>query len=121
MAVAAPIAMVGYSLPIESITVRLPAAVVARPGRQLYRFSTTWVSADGTSQVRQPSSYVYVTPGRQVRERTGATTERQPDGSTVAVCPLPGPLSDPFSPAAQEETRMLVQDQRAGRTGRREL
>jgi hypothetical protein len=42
----------------------LPAADVAKPGRQLYRVSTTWASASGATRVPQPASYVYVTPDR---------------------------------------------------------
>ena len=49
VAVAAPIAMVGYTLLRVLMPVSLPAADYARPGRQLYRFSTTWVSAGGTT------------------------------------------------------------------------
>jgi hypothetical protein len=47
--VAAPVAMVGYSLPIQVITRALPAAVVAGTGRELFRTTTTWVSAGGRS------------------------------------------------------------------------
>jgi putative ABC transport system permease protein len=38
--VAAPIAMVGYTFMNAQFPVRLPAADVARPGRQLYRINT---------------------------------------------------------------------------------
>ena len=104
VALAAPIAMVGYSLPTELVPVRLPAADVARPGRQLYRVSTTWVSAGGTSRIRQPASYVYLTPDRLgVTDATGATSEVLPGGSEVTVCPPPGRLTNPFGPAAQSD------------------
>ncbi len=103
--VAAPIAMVGYSLPIASLTVRLPAAAAARPGRQLYRISTTWVSAAGTSRVHQPASYLYLTPDRlRLQNSTGASAETLPGGSQADVCPLPGRTSAPFGPAAQSMT-----------------
>ena len=62
--VAAPIAMVGYTFMNAQFPVRLPAADVARPGRQLYRINTTWVSANGATRIPEPASYVYVTPDR---------------------------------------------------------
>ena len=64
MQVAAPIAMVGYTFMNAQFPVRLPAADVARPGRQLYRINTTWVSANGATRIPEPASYVYVTPNR---------------------------------------------------------
>ena len=51
VAVAAPIAMVGYTLPTgTTITVPLPAATARRPGRQLYRYDDDVVSAGGTAK-----------------------------------------------------------------------
>jgi putative ABC transport system permease protein len=102
--VAAPIAMVGYSLPVESVPVRLPAADVAGSGRELYRYTTTWVSAGGTTQIRQPASYVYITPHRLGLDNgTGATAEMLPGGSVRIICPQPGPAADPFGPALQSQ------------------
>src|SRR5580658_1928894 len=51
--VAAPIAMVGYALLISQLTFPLPATDVSRPGRQLYRVTTTWISEGGASRVTQ--------------------------------------------------------------------
>src|SRR5215469_14134402 len=105
VAVAAPVAMVGYALLGTSISWPLPAANVAEPGRQLYRATTTWVSGNGTSAVTQPPSYVYVTPNRLSFDLAGAggTDEVLPGGGTVAVCPfrLPQPGDNPFGPAVQ--------------------
>ena len=99
--VAAPIAMVGYTLMKAAFPVWLPAADVARPGRQLYRVSTTWVSANGTSRIREPASYVYVTPGRlRYHDGTGASTETLPGGRTAVPCPTPAAVASPFSDAA---------------------
>jgi putative ABC transport system permease protein len=42
--VAAPIAMVGYTLLVASLGWPLPTADFAKSGRELYRISTTWVS-----------------------------------------------------------------------------
>ena len=100
--VAAPIAMVGYTFMHADFPVWLPAADVARPGRQLYRVSTTWVSANGATRIPQPASYVYVTPDRVHFSFTnGATTETLPGGSTVTPCPASGAPASPFSFAAQ--------------------
>ena len=78
--VAAPVAMVGYSLPVQSITVPLPPAAGGRPGPagQLFRSDTTWVSAGGTTRVQQPASYVYLTPRPlSMDNATGASYETQ--------------------------------------------
>jgi putative ABC transport system permease protein len=77
--VAAPIAMAGYAQLQATTFVPVPAAALAGSGRQLYRISTTWVSANGTSRITQPPSYLYVTPlritggniGTDVTDRTG--------------------------------------------------
>ena len=99
--VAAPVAMVGYVLLRASIPVLLPAADNARPGRQLYRYSTTWVSAGGTTRIAQPASYLYLTPDRLGLSKAGANYEVLPGGSRVTVCPPPGGAASPFSVAAQ--------------------
>ena len=101
--VAAPIAMVGYYLVDADFPVDLPAAGLARSGRQLYRATTTWVSANGATRIVQPPTYVYVTPGRVHSAAPPAATETLPDGSTVAPCPARGPASSPFSYAQQAE------------------
>lgn len=101
--VAAPIAMVGYSMPVAPVTVRLPAAATARPGRQLYRVTTTWVSAAGTSRVRQPASFVYITPDRLAASNSSAAgLELLPDGSRKVVCPGVRGTS-PFGAGAQAD------------------
>ena len=102
--VAAPIAMVGYSLLVSLLRYQVPAAALARPGRQLYRETTSWVSEGGTSHVTQPPSYLYVTPqplGENVS--SGDQTEKLADGKTVAVCPGTAvePGTNPFGVAAQ--------------------
>jgi hypothetical protein len=102
--VAAPIAMVGYTLVRAGIPVLLPAADSARPGRQLYRYATTWVSAGGTIRVSQPPSFVYLTPDRLGLNSAGQTYEDVPGSAPVTVCP--GPAAQPASPfdvAAQSE------------------
>ncbi len=103
VSVAAPIAMVGYDFMNADFPVALPAVDLARPGRQLYRVNTTWVSANGASRIGQPPTYVYVTPNRVHQNSAGATSESLPEGSTATPCPATGTPSNPFSPAAQEE------------------
>ncbi len=102
--VAAPIAMVGYSLLVSNLRYPVPAAALARPGRQLYRETTSWVSEGGTSRVTQPPSYLYITPqplGENVS--SGDQTEKVANGKTITVCPgsaVP-PGTNPFGVAAQ--------------------
>ena len=104
VSVAAPIAMVGYSLPIVPVTTRLPAAAIAGPGRQLYRLSTTWVSDAGRIRIRQPPSYVYLTSNPIRQQQTGPDVfERLPSGARARTCagyPLRA-AEPPFSPAKQ--------------------
>jgi putative ABC transport system permease protein len=100
--VAAPIAMVGYTFMEAQFPVRLPAADVARPGRQLYRINTTWVSANGATRIPEPASYVYVTPDRvRYNPDNGATSETMPGGATVTPCPAYDAPVSPFSPAGR--------------------
>ncbi len=102
--VAAPIAMIGYTfLPEPNVNYNLPPSAVAGNGRQLYRYTTTWVSDGGSSRVTGPASYVYVTPNRLgVNSQSGDTVEILPDGSRVQVCPyFLGQAASPFAPAAQ--------------------
>jgi hypothetical protein len=115
--VAAPIAMVGYTLLASQQSSPLPAADLSRPGRQLYRVTSTWISQGGTSRVTQPPSYVYVTPQRLGFDlhvtiigpkitQTTTQTERLPDGKNVTICPADSILDpgvDPFGVAAQSD------------------
>lgn len=97
--VAAPIAMVGYLLPEVPIMQRLPAAAARGHDRQLYRVSTTWVSAAGSVRIPQPPSYVYLTSDKI----NAAGSEVLPDGSPASACDgYPVSASyPPFSPAEQ--------------------
>jgi putative ABC transport system permease protein len=104
--VAAPIAMVGYTLLDAAIPFSIPAASYTAPGRHLYRYTTTWVSDAGTSRITQPPSYLYVTPNRlQFDRSSGDIDEVVPGGSTVSACPVNQvPLdANPFSVVAQSE------------------
>ena len=105
--VAAPIAMVGYSLLVAGFDFPVPAADYSAAGRQLYRVSTTWVSDGGTTKIPQPPSYVYVTP-QPVRTDTNsdAVTEELPGGAAVTTCPSPPepPENAPFGLKTQATT-----------------
>ncbi|MGB6453637.1 MAG: hypothetical protein WBH47_04015, partial [Streptosporangiaceae bacterium] len=102
--VAAPIAMIGYSLLSAAVPFAIPAASYTAPGRHVYRISTTWVSDAGTSRIAQPPSYVYVTPDKLTFDNiSGGIREVIPGGGSPTVCPLtPVPLdTNPFGVAAQ--------------------
>ncbi len=105
VSVAAPIAVVGYTEFEAVIPVTVPAAEYHRPGRQLYRIVTTWVSQGGSTRITPPPSYLYVTPDRiQYRlQRNNPLVEELPGGGVATVCPLRGvpPTANPFGQAAQ--------------------
>ena len=107
VSVAAPVAMVGYTLLKVPITFPVPAADYAKPGDQLYRVTTTWVSANGTDRIPQPPSYVYVTPEKlRFDNNSGALTQQVPGHGSTQVCPLgtaSTPGHNPFGPAVQSE------------------
>jgi len=98
--VAAPIAMVGYMMPSVPLTFALPTAAATGHGRQLYRVTTTWVSAGGSVRIPQAPSYVYITSNPLVGH---GAYEQLPDGSKVNVCDGYGLSTTypPFSAAMQ--------------------
>ena len=106
--VAAPIAMVGYSLLYAPVTFPLPAAAYAKSGRQLYRVSTTWVSDGGTSRIAQPPSYLYVTPSKlQFVASPGSISEVVPGHRSAPACLIRAqPLQEnPFGVGAQSNAQ----------------
>ena len=112
--VAAPIAMVGYTLHER----RVPGAA-ARRRRRPARPSAVPDQHDLGERERrhpdpEPASYVYVTPDRVHYSfaDNGATTETLPDGSTVTPCPAYNAPADPFSPAGRSRRIVLVEGQR---------
>lgn len=103
--VAAPVAMVGYTLLQAEVAFPVPAASYARPGRQLYRVATTWVSARGTTRIPQPASYVYITPNRlRFAQQSLVISEVFPGGHSVRVCGnlVVSRSANPFGVAAQD-------------------
>jgi putative ABC transport system permease protein len=104
VSVAAPIAMVGYALLSAPVPFTIPAADYGGPGRQLYRYQTTWISDDGTSRVTQPASYTYVTPERlHFNDFSAGLQEAVPGHRRVTACPFqPESLTaSPFGVADQ--------------------
>ncbi len=106
VSVAAPIAMIGYTEFVADIPVTVPAADYHRPGHQLYRISTTWVSQAGRTRITQPPSYLYVTPNRlrfDLQRNNSPLVEDLPGGGVASVCPSLGapPTANPFGIAAQ--------------------
>jgi putative ABC transport system permease protein len=101
--VAAPIAMVGYTELNAEVFVPVPAAALARSGRQLYRISTTWVSDSGASRVTQPPAYLYVTPLPLTLPGNGDVTDGTGPGCQPPVVMPPG--TNPFGTAAQSYAR----------------
>jgi putative ABC transport system permease protein len=106
--VAAPVAMVGYTLLVSQLSFPLPTADLSRSGRQLYRETTTWISQGGASRVSQPPSFVYVTSRRLgVDAQTPyLASEKLPNGRRVTICPVDATLEpgvDPFGVAAQSD------------------
>jgi putative ABC transport system permease protein len=100
--VAAPIAMVGYTLVKIALPVLLPAADNAGSGRELFRYTTSWVSDGGSSRIDQPSSYLYLTSDRLKLSAAGGTDELLPGGRRAVVCPSsPAAAGNPFGAAEQ--------------------
>jgi putative ABC transport system permease protein len=102
--VAAPVAMIGYTLLDANLSWSLPGADFDRSGRQLYRNSSTWISAAGTSKVTAPAWYTYLTPRPLRLAAHSGTDEILPGGRSVLACPLAGgnqAASHPFGIAGQ--------------------
>ena len=103
--VAAPVAMVGYSLPVQPVAVPLPASAVrvrVRPAAVPVRHD---LGQRGRHHPDSPAGLLRLShpPPAQhgQRHRRGL---RDPGPSRVGVCPAPGRAASPFGPAAQAET-----------------
>ncbi|MFC4035037.1 FtsX-like permease family protein [Streptomyces polygonati] len=91
---AAPVAVVGYSLPTVTLPVDLSAYVRPGAGSQVWRLDARLVSEGGLTQVPAGSSYVYVTdrsirhpPSALVPGTLGAEIDQiAPDGSAHPIC-----------------------------------
>jgi putative ABC transport system permease protein len=102
--VAAPIAMAGYAQLQAEMFVPVPAAALAGSGRQLYRISTTWVSANGTSRVPQPPSYLYVTPLPVTGGNIGTDVTDGTGPGCISQSAVLSAGTNPFGAAAQSAT-----------------
>jgi putative ABC transport system permease protein len=104
VAVAAPIAMVGYTLAAAPLPVRLPSDAARYRGRSLYRADTAWISAAGRSRIAQPPSYAYLTPRRLgFVNSTGNVYEIAPGNSKATICGGTPRAASPFGVAAQSQ------------------
>lgn len=95
--VAAPVAMIGYTLPTVPIGIDLTGHL-SRATRQLFRVQTTWKSARGTSGVPEPAGYVYVTrrPLSPPRKLGSPVTENSSSNVSAPVCAYTGGAHGPF-------------------------
>ncbi len=86
VAVAAPVANLGYVAPF--IHVRIPIdRFLNRNGVQLYRLTVTWSADRGLSRYPGPVSFVYFTRvDRQLAPRNGVHSEVLPSGKSIPVC-----------------------------------
>lgn len=114
IAVAAPIANVGYVMPSVTLPVDLSRAA-RRRGRTLLRVRLTWVTDAGLTRVPDSPLYAYVTDRRLTHESGGQSTgttaedyehfsphEQLANGRSAPICPDPntfGVAADgPFDP-----------------------
>ncbi len=106
VAVAAPIAMLGYVVPRVSIPLDL-SADVHPSGRELFRISRSWVFDRGLSRATDANAFAYVTDARLqtplVLSSDGAITSEQVGTNSVPVCQSAGlaPASGPFDLGAR--------------------
>ncbi len=111
VAVAAPIANIGYILPFGKVTIPITDLVDAAP-YQLYRIRQTWIANGGLSQYPAPSVYVYYTP----RDRFVSLSDNTPweESGPGARPPQPscsgfnqsgpGQPTSPFPPLASQSS-----------------
>lgn len=93
VAVAAPIAMIGYLVPRVAVSQSLPSGL-GSAGRGLYRVDNTWVFDRGLSHARDASGFVYVTKSLLTEPLVigpnGLITTETVAGRHVPVCEAPG-------------------------------
>jgi hypothetical protein len=107
VAVAAPVANVGYVLPLKNVPISITRLVDKAP-YQLYRIHPTWVANDGLSRYPAPDLYVYYTPKHLVTAtRGGAFVESGPGAKPLQSCGgfrvgVPSQPDSPFPPLSSE-------------------
>jgi len=77
VAVAAPVANVGYVLPFRNVPISITGLVNKTP-YQLYRIHATWVANGGLSRYPAPDVYVYYTPNHVFKAATRAMNSVPP-------------------------------------------
>lgn len=87
VAVAAPIANIGFVFPYGDFPVSL-AGVTTDARHQLYRVDASWVADRGLSRYPQAKSFVYYSPRDRFvqRDRNSPFVEKGPDGGGLASC-----------------------------------
>jgi putative ABC transport system permease protein len=85
VAVAAPIANLGYVAPIHSLPVTIDRTLTRDPV-QLYRLRHDWLANNRLSRYEGGSDYVYYTRTGRFVEVEGFPNEVLPDGSRAQVC-----------------------------------
>jgi hypothetical protein len=106
--VAAPIAMIGYSVTVVSVPVDL-GDNVPRDRRSLFRLSATRVVDGGLTRIVMPDAYTYLTPNELGLSDPGALVELA-GGEPVGGCPALGGwllVSNPYSPGVTLTCRSL--------------
>jgi putative ABC transport system permease protein len=108
VAVAAPIANIGFVFPFEKLPVPLND-VVTGAAHQLYRIDATWLADGGLSRYPQGENYVYYSPRDRFVQAgpTSSFLERGPDTKPVASCDgfnatTPRVPAGPFPSAASQ-------------------
>lgn len=105
VAVAAPIAMVGYILPFVKVPVDL-GPLLTRAQRQIFRVQSNWTAENGLTHITDAPSYVYVTRNKLVNSSSHGPEEAASDlRGAQPTCDnynstLP-PSSGPFDPHAR--------------------
>ncbi|MDX6453848.1 MAG: putative transport system permease protein [Gaiellaceae bacterium] len=107
VAVAAPVANVGYVLPRANVPISLTGLVDKAP-YQLYRIRTSWVANGGVSRYPSRDLYVYYTPGHVFTATRGsAFVESGARAKPLQSCGgfrvgLPSQPESPFPPLASQ-------------------
>jgi len=106
VAVAAPIANIGFLLPVANLPVSLNG-VTTGAAHQLYRVDATWVADDGLSRYPQGESYVYYSPHDRFTQASANSPflEQGPDTKPTPSCngflaTTPPRPTSPFPPLA---------------------
>lgn len=118
VAVAAPIALVGYALPTIDVPLRLAGDL--GPGRwQLFRERLVWSADRSLSRVRDADSYIYVTAASMQPNAGYDPSDPNVPGAeesvsrqrSVPVCPFVGfvpPTISPFDDSLRSQVRSQV-------------